>query len=401
MIKRRAFTLIEILLAITVIAVFFGLIFAFYKNAINKSKYVEAVATVANIAKTEEIAKLETGEYIAAANTQEVNERLGMDIEPRWFNYKVVGVTNDNFIVLAERIRDDIESGDLAGDDIVVARNNTGPISPDSVNQSPEDLGGDDIGGPDTGDSAPPGSSSPGSGGPSSGSPGGGSPGGDSGDSGDSNPTGGGDDDSVRHPTQTAVPSSVLDYLNQAPLAADRLSLINDNDIRIVYVDNADYGTSESYIAFWWGINDHVEYDSNGNQVFVTGNTIFVNQNATATYTEAALAAIIAHEATHADYDYNPQEWIDATKAAHPMIVDPVTGELRPITDNDIHVTQYPGNSIDQEYNANDAMVELWDVVKDSSNGNLDAYSAAFATGEDNFKTILKAMPAYRNLPDY
>ncbi|MDD5270667.1 MAG: type II secretion system protein [Candidatus Omnitrophica bacterium] len=394
MIKRRAFSLIEILLAITVIAVFFGLIFAFYKNAINKSKYVEAVATVANIAKTEEIAKLETGEYIAAANTQEVNERLGMDIEPRWFNYKVVGVTNDNFIVLAERIRDDIESGDLAGDDIVVARNNTGPISPDSVNQPPTDLGGDDIGGPDTGDSAPPGSSSPGSGGPSSGSPGGGSPGADSGDSGDSDdssPTGGGSDDSIRYPTQTAAPSSLLDYLDDAPLAADRLDLINDNDIRMVYVNNADYGVSLSSGAFWWGKEDHYTYDYDGNQVFVTGNTIFINQNVLQMgFTEPALACLVAHEATHADYDYNPQEWIDATKAAHPEL-----------TDDDIHIDQYPGNSIDQEYNANAAMLQLWDVIGDGPNESLDLYNTEYAKGEASFKTWLRTFASYATLPDY
>ncbi|MFA5149136.1 MAG: prepilin-type N-terminal cleavage/methylation domain-containing protein, partial [Candidatus Omnitrophota bacterium] len=221
MAKRRAFSLIEILLAVTIIAVFFGLIFAFYKNAINKSKYVEAVATVSNIAKTEEIVKLETGEYVAAENTQEVNERLGLNIEPRWFNYKVIGVTNDNFIVLAERIRDDIESGELVGDDIVVARDNSGPIAPETVNQSPPpELGGDN------GDSAPP-DSSPG-GGPSSGSPGGdpggGSPGGTPGTS----PTGGGSDDEARRPEQADVPSALLDYLNQAPLAADLLGLITD-----------------------------------------------------------------------------------------------------------------------------------------------------------------------------
>ncbi|MFA5164547.1 MAG: prepilin-type N-terminal cleavage/methylation domain-containing protein [Candidatus Omnitrophota bacterium] len=394
--KRRAFSLIEILLAVTVIAVFFGLIFAFYKNAINKSKYVEAVATVANIAKTEEIAKLETGEYVAAENTQEVNERLGLNIEPRWFNYKVVGVTNDNFIVLAERIRDDIESGDITGDDIVVARNNSGPISPDSVNQGGQDLGGDNIGGPDTGDSTPPGSGSP-SGGPSSGSPGGGSPGGgtpsggtpSSEDTGDS-PTGGGSEDGIIHPTQTAVPSSYLDYLGLAPLAADRLDLINDNDIRLVYVNNEDYGVSSSAIAFWWGIDDHYAYDYNGNRVFVTGNTIFVNQNATATYTEAAVACVIAHEATHADYDYNPQEWIDATKAAHPEL-----------TDDEIHITQYPGNSIDQEYNACDAMLELWDVVRDGPNVDLDTYETEFDKGEADFKAWLKTIPSYSTLPDY
>lgn len=385
MAKRRAFSLIEILLAVTIIAVFFGLIFAFYKNAINKSKYVEAVATVSNIAKTEEIVKLETGEYVAAENTQEVNERLGLNIEPRWFNYKVIGVTNDNFIVLAERIRDDIESGELVGDDIVVARDNSGPIAPETVNQSPPpELGGDN------GDGTPPGSSSP-DGGPGGGSPSGGagddtSPSGATDDS-DNNQTGGGSDDEARRPEQADVPSALLDYLNQAPLAADLLGLITDKNINIVYVNGEDYNEDSDTIAFWFGIDDGYTVDSDGNLVLVTGNTIFVNENATSGYSDQALASLIAHEATHADYDYNTQEWIDATLAAHPEL-----------TTADIHA---PANSIDQEYNCDAAMLELWSVIRDGPNTALDTYQDHFEDGEEDFKDWLQTFEAYAALPLY
>ena len=72
--ERKAFTAIEILLALAVIGVLFGLIFAFYRAAIDRSKYVEAVATVNSISNAEEVNQMNNGEYVAADNTQEVNE---------------------------------------------------------------------------------------------------------------------------------------------------------------------------------------------------------------------------------------------------------------------------------------------------------------------------------------
>jgi prepilin-type N-terminal cleavage/methylation domain-containing protein len=356
--KRRAFTLIEVLLAITVVAVFFGLIFAFYKNAINKSKYVEAVATVANISKIEEMVKIDTGEYVAAANTQEVNERLGMNIEPRWFNYKVIGVTNDNFIVLAERIRDDIESGNIAGEDIVVARNNSGPIAPSSVNQDGQDLGGGDPGA-----GTPPGSSSPGGGGPGGGSPGGGSPGGGSpgGGTPGGSQTGGGTEQHVYRDT-VQVPSDVLALLNGTVNGDYFYDLINDNGINVVYFDFGRLFSDFEFfqpLAMWTGLTNQPYNDFyNGDDSILYGNTIYVNdllkQSTLAfgpAYSDNAIATVITHEATHSDYSYNPDFWINDAIVNHGQAPE------------DIHITQDPFDSIDQEYNAFNNCALVWNEI--------------------------------------
>jgi len=374
---RKAFTAVEILLAVAVVGILFGLIFAFYKSAINKAKYVEAVGTVDAISKAEEIKQMNTGEYVAAANTQEVNEKLGLDIKPKWYNYKVIGVTDDNFIVLAEKILDDINSGSLSSEPIVIAKDRSGPVSPESIP-------------PTEGESTPPDSGSPS--GPSDdggGTPSGGGGGGGGTPSGGGGPGGGGRQ--LRYPNQTPLPASLLDFMKQAPLANTRYDLINDKHINMVYVNPDDYGVDRGgAIAWWYGINDLYGFDSSGAPVFITGNTIFVNQYITSTYTQPALASIISHEATHADYDYNSQVWIDATKAAH-----------NELTDSDIHITQAPFNSIDQEFQADAAMVQLWNVVRDGPNGALDDYANHFAWGEAAFKAWLKSFPAYASLPNY
>ncbi len=371
--RKKGVTFVEILLALTVIAVFFGLIFAFYKNAINKSKYVEAVATVSNITKAEEMYKMDTGEYVAAANTQEVNERLGMNIEPRWFNYKVVGVTNDNFIVLAERIRDDIESGNLEGDDVVIAMDNSGPVSPSDINRnepSLDDTSGE--GGP------PPGSNSPGGGSPGAGSPGGGAPGGDSGtpgsgDSSQSNPTGGG---SEKHDYEDTVdvPDDVIALLSGTVNGDYFYNLINDNDINVVYFDFSRLYGDFVYLfplAMWTGLDDQPYFDYfNNDSDTLYSNTIYVNyllEEDTdifgSAYSDKAIASVVTHEATHADYSYNPDFWINDAIVNHGQ------------SPEDIHITQDPYDSIDQEYNAFNNATLVWGEIKGTeTNEELDGW---------------------------
>ncbi|MDD4879341.1 MAG: prepilin-type N-terminal cleavage/methylation domain-containing protein [Candidatus Omnitrophica bacterium] len=380
---RRAFTLVEILIALAVVGVLFGLIFTFYKSAINRSKYVEAVATVDSIGKAEEINQMNTGEYVAAADTQEVNEKLGLDIQSKEYNYKVIGVTNDNFIVLAEKILDDINSGDLSSEPIVIARDKTGPISPESVD-TPE---GEPEGVP-PGDVPSPG-----------GSPGGGAPSGQdspvSTPGGGGSPSGGGGIRTVK-PRQNTLSADILNLLEGTVSGDWAFDLIANNSIKVVYVNVNDYGESDA-LAFWWGISDHIELVDRHN-VFVTGNTIFVNQNLPALgYTDTAIASIITHEALHADYDYHPQLWIDATKAAHPEL-----------TDSDIHITQYPGDSIDQEYHAFDNAVDVWNEIKGTdTNGQLDYWANLKATGgEAAMKAAIRTLygvnpPDLAGLPEY
>jgi len=393
--RRKAFSLLEILLSLAVVGVLFGLIFAFYRAAIERSKHVDAVATVDAISKAEEINQMNTGEYVAAASTQEVNEKLGMDIKPRWYRYKVIGVTDDDFIVLAEKILDDINDRRLNTEPTVIARNKSGPISPASIDS------GDDKRTPSDGDvpsdtdnpSHDPGTS-PGGGSPGGGSPGGGSPGGGPGGNPTDYPTGapegnpsqsgGGDDTHYRD--ATTVPDSVLSLLDGTLSGQFYYNLIKNNNIKVIYDDFRKYGADAASkdLAFW---------------VNTSYNTIYVNDLLTQStvefgipYTDTAIASIITHEANHADYSYHPQEWIAATKAAHPEL-----------TDSDIHITQSPYDSIDQEYQGFNAAVNVWNEIKGTdTNDQLDYWAGEQATGgEARMKADIKGMSGYDVLPDY
>jgi len=386
--RRKALTFIEILLALTVVAVLFGLIFTFYKSAIEKSKYVEAVATVNSISNAEEMHQTETGEYVAAASTQEVNEKLGLDIKPKWYTYKVIDVTDDDFIVIAERILEDINSGNLSSEPLVIARNKSGPISPDSAKQAEEENAS-------PGEAPPPvpGPSGPGGGGPGGGGPGGGGPGG--GGPEDINPPlpgpGGGDDSAVIYPTQIRVPTTLLDLLQDTVFGDWAYDLIHNNSIVVVYVNMNDYGMSPGTNGFWAGIGNQTWTVGRSN-VFVTGNTIFLNRDMPSNgYTDNAVASIITHESTHADYTYYPQAWIDATKAAHPEL-----------TDSDIHITQPPYNSIDQEYQAFNNDVNVWREIRGTdTNDELDYEITLQDLGEAAFKDAIRVAYAAQHLPEY
>lgn len=398
---RKAFTVVEILLALAVVGILFGLIFAFYRSAINRSKYVEAVATVNSISNAEEINQMNTGEYVAADNTQEVNDKLGLDIESKGYNYKVVGVTNDNFIVLAEKILDDINNGNLSSEPAVIARNKTGPISPDLVGApagEPENTS------PEEGPSSPP-AESPGAGpGPGPGpGPGGGAP---TTPPTNNNPTGGGGE-TVLYPTLTGVSPYIVDLLNGADgwgQYAD--TLLQDDYIKVVYADLSLYGESSTTNGFWAGITNQI-INVNGGEVFVQGNTIFLNEHLAAEgWTNNAVASVIAHEATHADYSYNPQKYIDVLLGPPPVQVsDPFGDPLRDITAADIHI---PGDSIDQEYNAYVNDVYVWNKIKNGdANDELDFETTYLwpqpvnPLAEAAFKAILRSNAEYNNLPEF
>lgn len=396
MARRKAFTVVEILLAVAVVGILFGLIFAFYKSAIEKSKYVEAVATVDAISKAEEINQMNTGEYVAAANTGEVNERLGLNINPRWYNYRVIGVTDDNFIVLAEKILDDINSGNLSSEPIVIAKNKSGPVSPESLGPSGE--GG-----------TPPGSSSPSGGGPGGGGGPGDSPGGDVSEQYGGGGGGGGGRQTI-HPKQTEVPPALLALLKDTFWGDRAYDLIRDHSIPVVYVNPNDYGET-SALAWWAGIYDHGFVDMHGNQVFVTGNTIFINQNLLSqSYTQSAIASIIAHEANHADYQYHGQTWINITHADHPEV--PLSDiHISPSPNyylSDTRDPAYPFDSIDQEYHSFNDAVNVWNEIKGAdTNPELDYWAGLKAAGgEAAMKTRIRTLygvnpPDAGGLPEY
>ena len=369
MVRRRAFTLVEMLLALAVIGVLFGLIFAFYRSAINKSKYVEAVATVDTISKAEEIKQMNTGEYVAAANTQEVNEKLGLDIKPKWYNYKVVGVTDDNFIVLAEKIIDDINSGNLSSEPIVIARDRSGPVSPESIGPS----GTENTPPPEenpTSPSSPSGGGSPGGGGgggtPTGGTPGGGGPGGSS--------------DNATY----ADLAHALSLLRGTVNGDYYYNFINNNNIPVIYAPLA------NNVGGMW--SPTFARDFNPTDPLQPG-TIYINQDLSNVWSETEIAPIIAHEALHADCNYDPNKWanimlgqLNTGRPPPPLlvaanldwIVDPVTG------------VQYLNDTVQQEYNTFKEEVLLWQEIRGSTRNTeydnlLTEYNNDLANGTTTF----------------
>ena len=143
-------------------------------------------------------------------------------------------------------------------------------------------------------------------------------------------------------------------------------------------------------------------------------NTIYVNQKLKDTSPASAIAAIIAHEATHADYSYNPERVIALTLGSHPELTRSDLSIVRDADGNEVLFDVYDPetatvkqqvaleNSIDQEYNSFANAMELWKVIK-GSDGDvfLDFDLSLYEQGEAVFKANLRTRGSYTNLPEY
>jgi len=390
--RKNAFTLLEILITVAIIGILSSLSFYFYKQAMDKSKASEAAINVKTISDAEKIKKAEVDKYLSADNIEEINKQLELDITPKYYEYKVVGVTDDDFIVIAKRIGEDMKTSKLASELLVIAMNKSGVMSSGyeqyvvggSQGGVGITIGG---GGSNTGSGLGIGSGGSSGGGSGGGTIGGGSGGGSSGgDTGGGDTGGGGGDtgggDTTGGETGTTAPlyaSDIQRALNILRGSATGLyfyNLIQDKAIAVIFDDFSKYPGAENAAAFWWGTER---------------NTIYINQTNKEESPEPAIAALISHEATHADYDYYPEKWTASTLAKH--------SEL---TEEDLHIEAYPGNSIDQEYNSFSSQINTWKETKGTyTDFNNDAWQAVYDQGEDYMKAELRKPQYYSNLPEY
>jgi len=382
--RKNAFTLLEILITVAIIGILSSLSFYFYKQAVDKSKANEAAMNVKTISDAEKIKKAEVDKYLAADNIEEINKQLELDITPKYYEYKVVGVTDDDFIVIAKRIGEDMKTSKLSSELLVVAMNKSGVMSSGYEQYVVGSAGGSAQGG--VGITIGGGSSNTGtgfgsgSGGTSGGGSGGGSSGGDTGggDAGGGD-TGGGDaggGTGTIAPSYTSDIQKALNILKGSATGLYFYNLIQEKSIAVIFDDFSKYPGTENAAAFWWG---------------TTHNTIYINQTNKAESPEPAIAALISHEATHADYDYYPDKWTTSTLAKH--------SEL---TEEDLHIEAYPGNSIDQEYNSFSSQINTWKETKGTyTDFNNDAWQAVYDQGEDYMKAELRKPRYYSSLPEY
>ncbi|MDP2911759.1 MAG: prepilin-type N-terminal cleavage/methylation domain-containing protein [Candidatus Omnitrophota bacterium] len=379
--RKSAFTLLEILITVIIIGILASLSFYFYKQAVDKAKANEAIVNVKTISDAEKIKKAEIDRYLAADNIEEINKQLELEITPKYYEYRVAGITDDNFIVIAKRIGEDIKTSKLPSELLVIAMNKAGVMQTGYQQylgeSSDTGMGGTGIttggsgggltGGSDTGSGLGSGGSS-GSGGGSEG----GSSGGVSGSGGGSSSGG---DGSISQPSYSSGIQAALDLLNGSTAGQYYYDLIYAKSISVIYDDFSKYGLQNA-LGFWWGTGH---------------NTIYINQGLETLSSEPAISAIINHEATHADYDYYPDKWTASTLAEH--------SEL---TESDLHITVYPGDSIDQEYNAFSSGITAWKELKGSyTDYNQDAWQRVYDQGEDYMKAELRKPAYYGDLPEY
>jgi prepilin-type N-terminal cleavage/methylation domain-containing protein len=360
--RNKGFTLTEILLVLLILGILATTAIFMYSKFIEKAKSAEAIIAAGNIRAAEIGHKLATGNYVAAENTEKVDELLGLGVLSKDFEYRVIGVTDDNFLILAHRVNEDINAGKFSPESIVVAMDKDG-----IVNYPGSSGGGGGTGG----------------GGGGTGGGGGGTGGGGGGTGGGGGGTGGGGGIASIHHSGgdwsyltskggsgaliDAGLQSAVDLLKNSSSASYAYDLIEDKKITVKLED-----LGEGKGAVWISVL----------------NTILVNssyQNGLA----SAMAALIAHEATHADYSYFPDFWINTTLSRHPEL-----------TRDQISI---PSDSVNQEYDAFCNQMAAWKELKNGFDTNNDGWLSVYNQGEEYMRDEIKATYAATgiNLPDY
>jgi len=407
------FSLVEIVIVVIVLVILAVSALAIYKNFIRKSEQTEAIVNLNAIKIAEEMEVLTDGTYINASDTEEINKLLATELVERIYRYRVENATDDSYVAIAERIDGEGEINET----IILAMGPQYGGIPRFVYHGPAISGGAAV----YGDSIlGKGFSGFGGGGSSAGSSSGGGAiggGGSSGGGGGTSGGGAGDDggggargravnprkhsNSVCGNSSCEYDESCLDcsgdcspcvsgqaIIDQGLVEAFNLLASASSDTSATGQDLTDVlntfevplhiGYAQGAIAYW-----------NPTDKFMMVDTDYFND-----WTTGAIAAIIAHEANHAEYTYSPALWIAETRARHPEV---------PLSD--IHIDVPPKYSLDQEYNSFKKATEVWTEVKDGTNTELDFEVTFVNQGESYAKDVLLNLypygPISASFPEY
>ena len=404
--NRKGFTFLEILIVAVVVSILAVVSFHFYEEYVEKSKSSEAMINIAAIKKVEEAYKEETGEYVAAGSTDEINKLLHLGIIPQYYEYMVVGVTEDNFIVIAKRIGEDLDqylsSGELPPQTIVLAMDKSGVMSGGYGGY----LGGGTTSGGGGGTSGWGGGSggTGGTGGGISGGTGGGAGGGTGGGSGGTGGgTGTGTGGGAGGGTGGETSASTTPIVYSADLQTS-LNLVNGITTAFSTGDSGSY-----YYSLIQAKGISVVYDTMTSDALGTWswweNKIRINSTlqTDAGWPEATISAILVHELTHADIYYNPDKWIGRIIERWPTY----KGETLTANKLTWPSTNHIYSSIIQEYLCNINETETWSALKSSATYSNKDPGAEFengkvirmSQGEASMRAYLRQ--AYPELPEF
>ena len=390
--KRQGFTLVELVIVVVVLGLLATFAFGYYNSVVEKAKINSAMSTMVEIGKAESLSQMTGGDFVAANNAEEISQSLAIDVDPKYYEYRIAGVADDEFTVLASKI----DTGE-----IVLAMNQNGVFQRGAGISSGGSGTGYGGSGTSSGSSGAGGGTGSGGGGSSSGTDG--STGtGSSGSSGTGSGTSGAGSDGVSSSAASGggvsapaiVPSAGGGWSNGSSSGGNEEHIQPELLAAVQLLKNSTYAsyaydliTSKLITVAFVGFKPPDE-DAGAMWTGTTGtepNRIYVNTRTMQDSSDAAIAAVIAHEATHADYDYYGSFWTSTTLSRHPELADATLS--------------YPDNSVLQEYDCMTNSCETWKELKTGPNEFNDDWLDAYEQGTAYFWTTVKT--SYSTLSDY
>lgn len=391
--RVKAFAILEIVVVLVVLSILATGYFFMHSWYTEKARSAEALINVGAIRKAEEVNKLAEGSYLPAESTDRINELLSLNISPKYYEYKVVDVTDEDFVVVAQRIESDLEKliplGLFPSDLAVIAMNKAGRIPA----PLPSGAGSSGAGGGGIGGAEPPGG---GTGGGAAGGGGGGSGTGSGGTDGEGSEGGSGTGEATPvdsySPVYNTEISVLLGLMQGTTYGGYYYTLIQQKQISVQYVD---LGTNANglYIPSWWlDITVCPEYLPT-----CQANTIYLNSLLRASWTAEAVSAILVHESMHADYDHNQESHVQETISRLGVERDDLNWYDDPVRGEDVL-----GDSQDQEFMAFKQEVLYWREIKgNQTNYTQDTRLALYEQDEATGYYLLQYVIAHYPSPGY
>ena len=98
----KAFTLMEVMVAIIVIAILVSIALPFYRKAVERTKNKEAKTSLGIVSASEQTLYYETGNYADCSSTSDCNTKLKLSLSGKDWKYSVTSNTS-GFTVAAQR----------------------------------------------------------------------------------------------------------------------------------------------------------------------------------------------------------------------------------------------------------------------------------------------------------
>ncbi len=99
--RKNGFTLVEILIAVVILAITAALVIPRLLGQVEKAKEAEASLNLGSIRSAELLLHSLSGKFVAAEGEAGIKEALGLMIKGHFYTYKIVDVTDDDFLALA------------------------------------------------------------------------------------------------------------------------------------------------------------------------------------------------------------------------------------------------------------------------------------------------------------